>query len=154
MSDATPAPQSLQIGINAQYIKDFSFENPNAPQIFAPSPAQPQLNIGVNVQVRPLADGVYEVLLMLKLDAQMDGKTAFISELTYGGVFTVPALPEDQMRVLLFVEAPRLLFPFARSIIAAAVRDGGFPQLLINPIDFAGLYQANASQLEHTVGNA
>lgn len=154
MQDNAPAAQPLQIGINAQYVKDFSFENPNAPQIFAPSNAQPQLNIGVNVQARPMADGVYEVLLMIKLEAQLDGKTAFISELAYGGVFTIPALPEDQLKFFLFVEAPRQLFPFARNIIATAVRDGGFPQLLLNPIDFAGLYQANAGQLDHTVGNA
>jgi preprotein translocase subunit SecB len=87
------------------------------------------------------------VLLLLKLEARLETKTAFIAELSYGGVFSVPPLPEEQLKLVLLVEAPRLLFPFARNIIANAVRDGGFPQLLINPIDFSGLYQANAEQL-------
>jgi len=144
-----PAQQPiLQVGINVQYIKDFSFESPNAPQIFAPSTAAPELNMGVNVQTRGVAENSYEVILLLKLEAKIEGKTAFIAELAYGGVFVIPPAPEDQLKVILLVEAPRMLFPFARNIVASAVRDAGFPQLLINPIDFMGLYQANAQQME------
>lgn len=141
------APSPLQIAINVQYIKDFSFENPNAPQIFAPSQLPPALNLGVNVQTRKLADNTHEVLLMLKLEAKHEDKVAFISELAYGGVFTIPAVSDEQLRIILLVEAPRLLFPFARAVIGNAIRDAGFPQLFINPIDFGALYMAQAAQL-------
>jgi preprotein translocase subunit SecB len=146
MTDQTnPPPQALQgqIGISAQYIKDFSFESPHAPQIFAPSKTPPELNMGVNVRTRPLGDAAHEVLLLLRLEAKLEGKSAFIAELTYGGVFVLPKLPEDQIKLLLLIECPKLLFPFARAIIADAVREGGFPQILLAPIDFAALYQAN-----------
>ena len=146
-SPANAPPTPVQVAINVQYIKDFSFESPNAPQIFAPSTVTPELNLGVNVQTKGLADNTYEVLLLLKLEAKLEDKTAFIAELTYGGVFTLPPLPEESLKFFLLVEAPRMLFPFARNIIANVVRDGGFPQLLINPIDFVGLYQSSAAQI-------
>jgi preprotein translocase subunit SecB len=142
-----PQPSLPQIGVNAQYIKDFSFESPNAPQIFAPNQSPPELNMGVNVRTRPMGEHQHEVLLMLKLEAKLSGKTAFIAELTYGGIFSLPQLPEDQVKLLLLIECPRLLFPFARAIMADAVRDGGFPQILITPIDFAMLYQANMNNV-------
>lgn len=142
-----PQPALPQIGVNAQYIKDFSFESPNAPQIFAPNQSPPELNMGVNVRTRPTGDHQHEVLLMLKLEAKLSGKTAFIAELTYGGIFTLPQLPEEQVKLLLLIECPRLLFPFARAIMADAVRDGGFPQILITPIDFGMLYQANKNNV-------
>lgn len=139
------APQApVQIGIGVQYVRDFSFENPNAPQIFAPSDKAPAIEIGVNLRTRPLDDtGKHEVLLMLRLQAKVEDKTAFIAEITYGGVFALPPLPEEQTKLLLLIECPRLLFPFARAILADAVRNGGFPQIIINPIDFGALYRAN-----------
>jgi preprotein translocase subunit SecB len=144
---SSPPAGSMQIGIGAQYIKDFSFESPGAPQIFAPTQTAPELNIGVNVHTRGMGENAYEVLLALKLDTKLGGKTAFIAELTYGGVFMIPALPEDQLKMFLLVEAPRLLFPFARSIIANVVREGGFPPVMINPIDFMALYLANKDNI-------
>jgi preprotein translocase subunit SecB len=143
--EGQPAP--VQVTVNVQYIKDFSFESPNAPQVFSPSSGAPVINLGVNVQTRGLAENTYEVVLQLKLDAQVEGKTAFIGELAYAGVFTIPPLSEDHLKMFLLIEAPRILFPFARSIMANAVRDGGFPQILINPIDFAAMYQANVAQM-------
>ncbi|MDD5585824.1 MAG: protein-export chaperone SecB [Alphaproteobacteria bacterium] len=145
--DGAPAAP-VQIAVNNQYIKDFSFESPGAPQVFAQLTAMPALNVGVNVQTRTLAENIYEVVLMLKLEAKAGDKTAFIAELAYGGVITVPPVPEEALRFVLLVEAPRLLFPFARSIVANAVSDGGFPPLLINPIDFVALYQSQAVQME------
>ena len=142
-----PQPTLPQIGVKAQYIKDLSFESPNAPQIFAPGQSPPELTMGVNVRTRPMGDNTHEVLLMLKLEAKLSGKSAFIAELTYGGVFTLAALPEEQIKLLLLIECPRLLFPFARAILADAVRDGGFPQILITPIVFAMLYQANMNNV-------
>jgi preprotein translocase subunit SecB len=149
-ADTTAADGALggmQIGIGAQYIKDFSFENPNAPHIFAPSNAQPDMTMGVNVHTRGLGGNTYEVLLALKVETKVEAKTAFIADLTYGGVFTVPAMPEDQLKMFLLVEAPRLLFPFARAILSNAMREGGFMPLMINPIDFMGLYMANKDSL-------
>ena len=84
---------------------------------------------------------------MLRLEAKLEDKTAFIAELTYAGIFTVLNVPEEQLKMLLLIECPRLLFPFARAIMADAVRDGGFPQILIAPIDFAALYQANKNNV-------
>lgn len=143
------AAQPQQITVTVQYVKDFSLENPNAPTIFAPTANQPVMNMGVNVQTRGLAENTYEVLLMLHLDAKIDDKVALITELTYGGVFVIPPMPEEQLKFFLMAEGPRYLFPFARSVIANAVRDAGFPQILINPIDFAALYQANAQNIQN-----
>ena len=133
----------VQISLGAQYIKDLSFESPNAPQIFAAANAQPEINIGVNVHSRGLGDHGYEVMLAIKLEAKLSGKIAYIVELSYGGVFVVPAMPEEPLKLFLLTEAPRLLFPFARAIIADAVRDGGFAPMMLSPIDFMALYQSN-----------
>ncbi|MDR3448808.1 MAG: protein-export chaperone SecB [Alphaproteobacteria bacterium] len=138
--NSIPQPAQVQVGLGAQYIKDFSFESPNAPQVFASLQNQPQLNIDVNVLSRSLGEGAFEAVLQLKLDSKVGGKTAFIAELAYAGVFVLPQMPEEQLRMFLLVEAPRLLFPFARAILANAVREGGFPNLVIQPIDFLSLY--------------
>jgi preprotein translocase subunit SecB len=137
------ATQPTQIGIGAQYVKDLSFESPNAPQVFSIPNSQPEINIGVNVASRNLDASAHEVLLALKLEAKLAGKTAYIVELAYAGVFVLPKMPDDQTKMFLMVEAPRLLFPFARAIVADAVRDGGFAPMMLSPIDFMALYQAN-----------
>ena len=146
-TDAQTPSILSQIGVSAQYIKDFSFESPHAPQIFAPAQTAPEISMGVNVRTRPLNENAHEVLLMLRLEAKLGDKSAFIAELTYGGVFVLPKVPEEQLKMLLLIECPRLLFPFARGILANAVRDGGFPQILIAPIDFAILFQANKDNI-------
>jgi preprotein translocase subunit SecB len=149
--ESTPAPAQPSAGtpvtVAAQYVKDFSFESPNAPQIFTPTQIAPEITMGVNVHTRNMQGSNYEVLLALKLEAKLEGKTGFIAELVYGGVFVLPTMPEDQLRLFLLVEAPRLLFPFARGILANAVREGGFPHVMINPIDFMGLYLANKNNV-------
>jgi preprotein translocase subunit SecB len=157
---ANAAAGAMQIGIGPQYIKDLSFESPNVPQVFAPTQKAPEITLGVNVHTRPLKDAILkdpqggapqgaanEVLLSLKLEAKLEGKTAFIAELAYGGVFMFSPMPEEQMRALLLVECPRILFPFARQVLMNAVRDGGFPQVAINPIDFGALYLANKNNI-------
>jgi preprotein translocase subunit SecB len=144
MTEKPQSPQPpTQIGIGAQYVKDLSFESPNAPQVFSIPNNQPEINFSVNVHSRNLADRAFEVLLALKLEAKLAGKTAYIVELSYGGVFVLPAMPEDQTKMFLMVEAPRLLFPFARAVVADAIRDGGFAPMMLSPIDFMALYQAN-----------
>jgi preprotein translocase subunit SecB len=135
-----PPPVSIQVGLGAQYIKDFSFESPNTPHIFSTLQTPPQLSIDVNVLSRGLGEGSFESLLKLKLESKVGGKTAFIAELSYAGLFALPPLPEEQVKLFLLVEAPRLLFPFARAIIANAVHEGGFPNIVIQPIDFMALY--------------
>ncbi|WP_298377868.1 protein-export chaperone SecB [Azospirillum sp.] len=131
---------SLPMHILAQYVKDFSFENPNAPQSLLPNQPQPQVNIGVDVQAQAVGEDIYEVVLQLRCEARQGEGVAFLAELTYGGLFQLPGLPQEHHRPVLMIEAPRMLFPFARSIISTATREGGYPPLMINPIDFADLY--------------
>ncbi len=131
--------------IRAQYIKDFSFENPQAPEIYTKPSDEPRVDVNVDVAARPLAqENNYEVTLQINARADSGESTLFISELTYGGIFTVSGVPKDQVQPILLVEAPRQLFPFARAIVANATRDCGFPPLIIQPLDFLKLYTEKA----------
>lgn len=130
-----------QVGILAQYVKDLSFENPNAPRSFQ-SQGQPQIEINVNVQARRAGEDMFEVDLKIEASAKTEGQTSFIVDLLYGGLFGLRNVPDEALEPFLIVEAPRILFPFARRIIADVTRDGGFPPLLLEPIDFAALYMA------------
>ena len=130
-----------QVGIIAQYVRDLSFENPNAPRSFQ-STSQPQIEVNVNVQAKRQGDDVFEVDLKIEVTAKADGQTGFIVDLLYSGLFGLRNIPDEALEPFLVVEAPRLLFPFARRIIADVTRDGGFPPLLLEPIDFASLYMA------------
>ncbi len=134
-----PAEGLQQLIVNAQYIKDLSFENPRAPQSLMQQNAPPEVDIHVDVQARTLSQDVFEVVLTITANAKMAGDPIFIVELAYGAVVTVKNVPELAVRELVLVETPRTIFPFARAVIANATRDGGFPPLLINPIDFAEL---------------
>ena len=128
--------------VKGQYVKDLSFEVPGAPAIYAELTTAPEIPIHVDISVNPIQDNDYEVTLHLKAEAHIGGKPVFIVEIAYAGMFTVN-LPEDQVHPVLLVECPRLLFPFAREIIATSVRDGGFPPLMLDPVDFVGLYRQN-----------
>ncbi len=133
------------IMVKGQYIKDFSFENPGAPEIFASMNAQPEVNINVHVEAKNMGGGDYEVILSTNIDAKAGGKNVFVCELTYAGVFALgPQIPKDQHQPVLLIECPRLLFPFVRQIISDTTRDGGFPPLLLQPIDFVTLFQQQA----------
>lgn len=153
-ADLTP-----QAGILAQYVKDLSFENPNAPASLQLQ-GQPKIDINVNVNARAGEQDMYEV--ELKIDAiarAQDGDmVAFQVELLYGGLFRLTGAPQEAIEPFLIVEAPRILFPFARRVIADAVRDGGFPPLMLEPIDFAGLYlqqrEGPQPEAEQPVGHA
>lgn len=136
---------NMAVSVTAQYVRDFSFESPNAPHIFSFLQLAPEISMGVNIHTRVFAANSHEVLLAIKLEAKLEDKTAFIAEILYGGIFGVPSLPEEHLKFFLMVEAPRLLFPFARSILMDAIRDGGFPNVIINPIDFLALYVTNQS---------
>ena len=128
-----------QLIVNAQYIKDLSFENPRAPQSLIQPSAQPQVDINVDVNAQNLAPEVFEVTLAINVSARINNDPVFLVELVYGAVVTVRNATEAMLPTLILVETPRIIFPFARAIIADATRDGGFPPLMINPIDFAEL---------------
>jgi preprotein translocase subunit SecB len=136
-----------QLNVLAQYIKDLSFENPNAPQSLMGG-QQPQINIQVNVSANPLSDSDIEVSLKLDGKAEHQGKVLFNFELDYGGVFRIQNVPQESLQAVVLIECPRLLFPFAREIVANAVRNGGFPPLLLDPIDFVTLYRQKMEQLQ------
>ncbi len=136
-----------QLNVLAQYTKDFSFENPNAPRSLAPQANPPEISIQVNVNVQQIAETEFDVTLMMEGHAGEKTNLLFGFELAYGGVFRVMNIPADQLHAVIMIECPRLLFPFARQIIADAVRHGGFPPLYIDPIDFVSLYQQKLAEV-------
>ncbi len=166
MSETTPAPgpgaapHQVPLVVNIQYVKDLSFEVPGAPQIYSHLRGQPQVNINLDVQARRVQEGqsVFEVALVIRAEAhepsQGNGQnaavpaTAFVAELTYAGIFTLSGLPDNAVEPVLLVECPRILFPFARNILADVTRDGGFPPVLLQPIDFVALWQARRAQAQ------
>ena len=140
------APQAPQLTVLAQYIKDFSFENPNAPQSLMQG-QQPQINIQINVSAKPMSDTDIEVALKLDGRAQNGETLLFGFELDFAGVFRITNVPQESLNAVVLIECPRLLFPFAREIVATAVRNGGFPPLLLDPVDFVALYRQKMEQL-------
>ncbi|HWV97749.1 MAG TPA: protein-export chaperone SecB [Xanthobacteraceae bacterium] len=138
--EAAPPPQ---LNVLAQYTKDLSFENPNAPKSLGPQQQPPSINIQINVGANNIAENEYEVVLSIEGKAENQGTVMFNFELAYAGVFRVLNVPPENLHPLIMIECPRLLFPFAREIIATAVRDGGFPPLMLDPVDFVGLYRQN-----------
>jgi len=145
-TDALPAASDgPQLFVNVQYIKDLSFENPCAPQSLIQQPAQPEVAINVDVKARNLNPEAYEVVLTINVTANAQGEPVFLVELAYAAVVTVRNAPEPMLASLILVETPRIIFPFARAVIANATREGGFPPLLINPIDFAELLRRQQS---------
>jgi preprotein translocase subunit SecB len=154
INPATTSPASpQQLIVNAQYIKDLSFENPRAPQSLIQPSAQPEVEINVDVKARNLGPELYEVVLTINATARAQGEMVFLVELAYGSVVTVKNSTAEVLPGLILVETPRIAFPFARAVIANATRDGGFPPLMINPIDFAELLrrqQADTQDLGST----
>lgn len=140
------------MNILAQYVKDFSFENPNAPGSLRPRDKAPEINININVNPNALSETDFEV--ELKLDAKaMDGDDLLFNvELVYAGIFRFTGMPQEMLQMAVLIEAPRMLFPFARQIMADATRNGSFPPLMIDPVDFAQLFQQRMAQ--QTEGNA
>ncbi len=165
MSETSPATQpeagqqTPPLVVNIQYVKDLSFEVPGAPGIFTQLRTQPQVAINLDVQARRVQEGqnVFEVAIIIRAEAhdnsaQANGQaaspapTVFVAELTYAGVFTLSGLPDNAIEPVLLVECPRILFPFARNILSDVTRDGGFPPVLLQPIDFVALWQARRNQ--------
>ncbi len=156
LSSPTPdGQQAPPIQLNIQYTKDLSFEVPGAPEIFVSLKEQPRVDLALDVQARPVQGGgnVFEVSLQIRADAKVGETPCFIAELAYCGVFTIN-VPQEHLEPVLLVECPRLLFPFARNILADITRDGGFPPVLLAPIDFVALWQSRRGQTAPQVGNA
>lgn len=138
----TPPP----LVVNAQYVKDFSFENPNVLDNFVPNQKNPDIQINLSVQANGVQPDLYEVSLIIRAEAKRGDRLTFLVELAYAGIFTLKDYPQELVQPVLFIEAPRLLFPFARQIVADATREGGYPPLLINPIDFVDLYRRRQAE--------
>ncbi len=147
-------PNAPALNAMVQYTKDFSFENPNAPRSLGPQSKPPNIAIQVNVNVKQVADTDYEVELLLEGTAGEAADTLFKFELNYAGLFRLLNIPEKDKHPIIMIECPRLLFPFARQIVADAVRAGGFPPLYIDPIDFAGLYRRRVEEMAAKQGQS
>lgn len=137
---------SPQLRILTQYVRDLSFENPNAPRLLGPLTDQPQIGVRVDVNVQRYSDADFEVMLSISIDAKSKEDVMFLVELQYCGLFRLTNIPADSLEPMLLIECPRQIFPFARRIIADVTRDGGFPPLMIDPIDFVGLYQQRRAE--------
>jgi preprotein translocase subunit SecB len=154
--NGTPNENSAppQLNVLAQYVKDFSFENPNSPASLQPSEKAPQINISVNVGATNIGGTDYEVTLSIEGKGMLDTMLIFGFEILYGGVFRIQNVDQENLHPLIMIECPRLLFPFAREIIATATRNGGFPPLMLDPIDFASMYFAQQQQQGGVAGHA
>jgi preprotein translocase subunit SecB len=148
---AAAAPSLI---INAQYLRDLSFENPRAPESLLGQNAPPDVSINADVRARQLGEDVFEVVIDLKVEARQGEEVGFLIEVSYGAVATIKNAPQELMAALILIEVPRILFPFARNIVADATRDGGFPPLLINPIDFGEIQRRKAQEGQAVAGNA
>jgi len=136
-----------QLNVLAQYVKDLSFENPNAPRSLQQQQQSPQINIQINVNAKPLSGNEYEVELKIEGRAEIQGGLFLFSfDLLYAGVFRIVNVPQENLHAIIMIECPRLLFPFARELIATAVRNGGFPPLMIDPVDFVSLYRQKVAE--------
>jgi len=151
----TAAPQEGGgIRILAQFIRDLSFENPHAPESLRGGTAQPQIDLGVEMNARSREDGFFEVDIKLSAKASREEGAVFVVELLYGGVFQIAGVAAEDLEPVLLIECPRYLFPFARKIIADVTSDGGYPPFMLDPIDFAGVYTARKAQEAEQVGHA
>lgn len=139
-----PAPSLNIIG---QYVRDLSFENPGAPDTIMAGGGAPQFNVAINVQVKNQSEDVYAVELTTNAKAERDGKLLFNVELVYGGIFRVKNVQQNQLPPLLMIECPRMIFPFARQVMANVTQAGGFPPLLMEPVDFVSIYQQNLAAM-------
>ncbi len=160
MADEQGAPETLtngedtmpQVAMIAQYVKDLSFENPNAPGIYQ-APEEPKIDVQFNIGSQPVGENVYEVALKIEISATMGDMTGYAVELLYAGLFGIRNVPEEHIAPFLLAEAPRLLFPFARRVVSDAIRDGNFAPLLLEPIDFGALYMQQAEQAAELANN-
>ncbi len=144
--NGTAEVKAPSLNVLVQYVKDLSFENPNAPASLGQQQTGPQIEINVNVGAQPLSATEFECELKLEAKAMLGENVMFNVELLYAGLFRIENVPEEHLHPFVLIECPRLLFPFARQILADATRNGGYPPLMLDPIDFVALYQQNAAR--------
>ena len=145
VASADQTSERPQIRVRGQYVKDLSFENPNAGKQFGNDNA-PKIDISVSVNGRGQSDNNHEIELHISAKATVGGELKFLVELVYAGVFTITGIPADKLEPIVLIECPRILFPFARRIVADCCRDGGYPALMLEPIDFAQMYMQRKSE--------
>ena len=137
-----------QMSVLAQFVRDLSFESPNAPRSLQGPGENPKMQVGVNVQANPQGQDVYDVSLNLEANASNDAGVIYNIELVYSGLFQIENVPQNLLQPVLFIDCPALLFPYARRIVSELTQDGAFPPLLLDPIDFASLYRQRAAQAQ------
>jgi preprotein translocase subunit SecB len=137
----TDQAATAELVMTSQFLKDLSFENPNAPHLPGRTRDRPETAVTVDVAARPIGQNTYEVALSITAKATFGETVGFIAELHYGGVCVAPALPDEHLERMLLIDGPTLLFPYARAILSDAIREGGFPPLYLTPINFARLYE-------------
>jgi preprotein translocase subunit SecB len=150
-TDTAPGPEGIRMQVLGQYVKDLSFENPGAPLSMNIRPA---IDLGVDLQAKRLDQERYEVEIKLRVSAKAEDKTLFLLELVYAGLLAIQNVPEEFLQQMLLIEAPHMLFPFARRVVADTIRDGGMPPLMIEPIDFASLYRARMGEVPGATATA
>lgn len=148
------AGQRPQLAVVAQYVKDLSFESPGAPQTLRGPGENPQLKVGVNVNAAPRGGDIYEVAVNIDAHAKSDAGVIYNVELVYAGLFRIVNVPQQMLQPVMFVDCPTILFPFIRRVLSDVVRDGGFPPLMLDPIDFARLYAQNAQNMVQDTARA
>lgn len=163
-AEAAPAPDEAAIAsgpmlrILAQYTKDQSFENPNAPDSLRNGLEAPTINIDIEIARQMFEDDSVEVVLMLRATATRGEQTVFIAELEYAGLFAFGGVTADQIQPLILIECPRLLFPFARQILAEMTQNGGYPPIMLEPPDFAAMFRdemvRRQADMQETAGSA
>lgn len=148
------APAATQQGsflVKAQYIKDLSFENPHSPQSLTMTSTRPAIDVNVDLKAQKLQEGFYEMTMHISAKASAEGNTLFLVDLAYAGIFQISNIPDERIEPLIMIDCPFVLFPFARRVVADLTRDGGFPPLMLDPIDFHALYLQNKGQPKPTV---
>jgi preprotein translocase subunit SecB len=146
MAEEQQAPQGPSLQVRAQYVKDLSFESPYSPQSLFSAAARPQIEVAVDLKAQKLQDDVFESVIQLSARAVENGNSLFLVEIAYGGVFQITGIPEEHIERVLLIDAPFIMFPFLRRVVSDVTRDGGFPPLMLDPIDFAQIYDRNRSR--------
>ena len=136
-----------EIILNMQYIKDFSFENPNAPEVFTYKDVKPKMDVSIDLNASKLQNEVFELSMAINITAKTNDKTMFIIELVYAGIFTIKNVDEQLIQENLFIDCPTLLFPFARSIIANTSVNANFPPIMLDVVDFETMYNSKKDML-------
>ncbi len=145
---------SPNVSVHVQYLKDLSFESPKAPHGISQLNQSPEINVSLDIQVQAMEeDNTYEVALEISASAEAEGEAIFVVEITYGGIFELKNIPDEQRNMVLAIHCPALLFPYARKIISDATQEGGFQPLMLDPVDFGALYQKKMAEQEQEEGS-